>query len=89
MQQKIANLMNQQVVILTAIAADPTDRTVLREKMEVEDKLSKAQFEITKELLIRLLKLIEKSVLKQTESHSPYLEIQEEMRSMLNFSQGE
>ena len=38
---------------------------------------------------IRLLKLIEKYVLKQAESHYPYLAIQEEMWSMLNFSQGE
>jgi hypothetical protein len=32
---------------------------------------------------------IEKYVLKQTESHYPYLGIQERMRGMLNFSQGE
>ena len=38
---------------------------------------------------IQLLNLIEKYVLKQTESHYPYLTVQEEMRSMLNFSQGE
>ena len=38
---------------------------------------------------IQLLNLIEKYVLKQTESHCPYLAVQEEMRSMLNFSQGE
>ena len=30
-----------------------------------------------------------RSVLKQTESHYPYLTVQEEMQSMLNFSQGE
>ncbi len=38
---------------------------------------------------IGLLALIEKYVLKQTESHYPYLAVQEEMRSMLNFAQGE
>ncbi len=36
---------------------------------------------------IGLLQLIEKSVLKQTESHYPYLAVQEEMQSMLNFFQ--
>jgi len=150
--KKIANLLDQQTAILAAIVASPSDRSLLREKMEVEDELSKAQFEITEELevvltldekaergnifrtyredeqrlinnrgkvyalilgqctqtlkdklkedgdwediaekydAIRLLKLIEKYVLKQTESHYPYLAIQEEMRSMLNFSQGE
>jgi hypothetical protein len=39
--------------------------------------------------IIGLLQLIEKYVLKQTESHYPYLAVQEEMQSMLNFSQGE
>lgn len=38
---------------------------------------------------IRLLALIEKYVLKQIESHYPYLEVQEEARSMLNFAQGD
>ena len=38
---------------------------------------------------IQLLNLIEKYKLKQTKSHYPYLAVQEEMRSMLNFSQGE
>ena len=152
LKHKIANLEDQQAAILAAIAADPTDRTVLREKMEVEDAISKAEFELTEDLeiaytldekaersnvfrthredeqrlisnrgkvyaltlgqctqalkdklkedgdwediaekydSIRLLKLIEKYVLKQTESHYPYLAVQEEMRSMLNFSQGE
>ena len=37
---------------------------------------------------IGLLTLIEKYVLKQTESNYPYLAVQEESRSMLNFSQG-
>ena len=152
LNKKIANLQDQQTAILAAIVVSPTDRSLLREKMEVEDELSKAQFEITEELevvltldekaersnvfrtyredeqrlinnrgkvyalilgqctqtlkdklkedsdwediagqydAIRLLQLIEKFVLKQTESHYPYLAVQEEMRSMLNFSQGE
>ena len=38
---------------------------------------------------IRLMALIEKYVLKQTESHYPYLAVQEESRSMLNFAQGD
>ena len=38
---------------------------------------------------IGLLGLIEKYVLKQTESHYPYLAVQEELRSMLNFAQGD
>jgi len=38
---------------------------------------------------IRLLDIIEKYTLKQTESRYPYLAVQEEMWSMLNFSQGE
>ena len=38
---------------------------------------------------IGLLGLIEKYVLKQTESHYPYLAVEEELRSMLNFSQGD
>ncbi len=38
---------------------------------------------------IGLLALIEKYVLKQTESHYPYLAVQEESRSMLNFAQGD
>jgi hypothetical protein len=37
---------------------------------------------------IGLLALIEKYVLKQTESHYPYLAVQEDLRSMLNFAQG-
>ncbi len=38
---------------------------------------------------IGLLALIEKYVLKQTESYYPYLAVQEELRSMLNFAQGD
>jgi predicted RNA-binding protein with PUA domain len=38
---------------------------------------------------IGLLGLIEKYVLKQTESHYPYLAVQEELRSILNFAQGD
>ena len=38
LKRKIANLEDQQVAILAAIVADPTDRAVLREKMEVEEE---------------------------------------------------
>ena len=38
---------------------------------------------------IGLLGLVEKCVLKQTKSHYPYLAVQEELRSMLNFAQGD
>jgi hypothetical protein len=137
---------------MTEIATNPQDRVALREKMEVKDNLSKAQFELTEKLKvilpmdknaeqsnvyrtyqedeqrliknrgkvytltlgqctqtlkdklkedndwediaanydpIRLLNLIEKYILKQTESHYPYLAVQEEMQIMLNLSQGE
>ena len=36
---------------------------------------------------IRLVHLIEKTVLKQTESKNPYQRVQDEMRAMLNFQQ--
>ena len=36
---------------------------------------------------IRLLLLIEKTVLKQTESKNPYQRVQDEMRALLNFQQ--
>jgi hypothetical protein len=36
-----------------------------------------------------LMALIENYILKQTESHYPYLAVQEESRSMLNFAQGD
>ena len=52
LNRKTANLEDQQVAILAAIVADPTDRAVLREKMEVEDAISKAEFELTAELEI-------------------------------------
>jgi len=149
---KIANLEAQSVAIMTAIAANPLDRAVLKERSEVEDELAKANIEVTDDLelvltgdeksergnvyrtfredeqrlitnrgkvymliigqctqtlkdklkedvdwvsisdgydSIRLLALIEKYVLKQTESHYPYLAVQEEFRSMLNFAQGD
>ena len=44
---KIVNLTAQQVAITTAFATNPQDRAALREKMEVEDNLSKAQFQLT------------------------------------------
>ena len=36
---------------------------------------------------IRLLLLIKKTVLKQTESKNPYQRVQDEMRALLNFQQ--
>ena len=54
LQRKIANLMDQQAAILAAIVGDQMDRAVLREKMEVDNELSKAQFEITEELEVLL-----------------------------------
>jgi len=36
---------------------------------------------------MRLLLLIEKTVLKQTESKNPYQRVQDEMRALLNFQQ--
>ena len=36
---------------------------------------------------IRLVLLIEKTVLKQTESNNPYQRVQDEMKAMLNFQQ--
>jgi hypothetical protein len=152
LRAKIVNLEAQQVAINMAIAADALDRTALKEKVEVEDNLAKANFDLSEELevvltldekaersnvyrthcedeqrlitnrgkvymliigqctqalkdklkedanwdtisegydSIGLLGLIEKYVLKQTESHYPYLAVQEELRSMLNFSQGD
>ena len=35
---------------MAAIATNPQDRAALREKMEVEDDLSKAQFDLTEEI---------------------------------------
>ena len=133
-----------------AIVANATDWAALKEKMEVEDVLAKANFNLTEDIKvfltmdekaersnvyrtyredkqrlitnrgkvymltigqctqalkdklkedatwdtisdlydsIGLLALIEEYVLKQTESHCPYLAVQEESRSMLNFGQ--
>jgi len=50
LQAKIVNLTAQQVGITTAIATNPQDRAALRKKMEVEDDLSKAQFDLTEEI---------------------------------------
>ena len=38
---------------------------------------------------IRLVLLIEKTVLKQTESKNPYQRVQDEMRAMLNLQQAD
>ncbi len=52
--KKIANLEVQKTAIETALILDPQDRPILREKMEVEDDLSKARFELTEELKVNV-----------------------------------
>ena len=49
LRAKIVNLEAQQVVIDMAIAADASDRTALKEKVEVEDNLAKANFDLSEE----------------------------------------
>ena len=71
-----------KVYTLTLRQCTQTLKDKLKEDSDKEDIAEKYD-------LIRLRKLIAKYVLKQTESHYPYLAIQEEMWSMLNFSQGE
>ena len=39
---------------MTAIVTNPQDRAALREKMEVKDDLSKAQFDLTEEFKVVL-----------------------------------
>ena len=55
LQRKVANRLDQQAAILAAIVAGPMDRAILREKMEVKDELSKAQFEITEKIEVLLM----------------------------------
>ena len=43
---KIINLKAQQMAIDLVIAANPLDRAALKEKMEVEDDLLKANFDL-------------------------------------------
>ena len=65
--------------------------TIMQCKQDLKDKLKEdATWDTILDSYdsIGLLALIEKYVLKQTESHYPYLAVQEESRSMLNFSQG-
>ena len=54
LQATIVNLTAQQVAITTAVATNPQDIVALREKMDVKDDLSKAQFELTEELKVVL-----------------------------------
>jgi hypothetical protein len=54
LQVKIINLTAQQVGITIAIATNPQDRAALREKMEIEDNLSKVQFDLTEEIEVVL-----------------------------------
>jgi hypothetical protein len=44
--KKIANLEVQKTAIEAALVLDPQDRPILREKMEVDDDLSKARFKL-------------------------------------------
>ncbi len=50
--KKIANLEVQKTAIEAALLLDPSNRPILREKMKIDDDLSKAQFELTEELEI-------------------------------------
>ncbi len=51
---KIINLTTQRTAIDLAISADPTDRTALKEKVEVEDNLLKANFDLTEDIEVML-----------------------------------
>jgi len=51
---KIVNLKAQQTAINAALAADPQDRAILKEKSEVEDDLAKARFNLTEDLEMAL-----------------------------------
>ncbi len=51
---KITNLTAQQAAIDVALATTPKDRTALREKVEVEDDLSKANFDLTEDIEVVL-----------------------------------
>ncbi len=51
---KIINLTTQQTAIDLAISANPTDRTALKEKVEVEDALSKANFDLSEDIEVVL-----------------------------------
>ena len=52
---KVYTLTLGQCTQTLAIATNSQDRVALREKMEVEDNLSKAQFELTEELEVVLM----------------------------------
>jgi hypothetical protein len=49
LNSKIVNLNAQKLVVDAVIAADPLDRVALKEKIEVEDDLAKATFDLTEE----------------------------------------
>ena len=51
---KIINLVAQQMVIDLAIASNSSDKTALRERMEVEDDLSKANFDLSEDIEVVL-----------------------------------
>ena len=50
MTAKINNLKAQQVAIDLAISANPLDRMALKERVEVEDDLLKANFDLTEDI---------------------------------------
>jgi hypothetical protein len=51
---KIINLITQKTAIDSAILLDPSDRMALKEKVEVEDNLSKANFDLTEDIEVIL-----------------------------------
>ena len=51
---KIINLTAQQAAIDQAISANPTDRTALKERVEIEDALSKASFDLSEDIEVVL-----------------------------------
>ena len=51
---RITNLTAQQTAINLAISANPSDRMALRERVEVEDDLSKANFDLTEDIKVVL-----------------------------------
>ncbi len=51
---KLTNLTAQQAAINLAIAASPSDRMALRKRVEVEDDLLKANFDLTEDIKVVL-----------------------------------
>ena len=55
LEAKILNLEAQQTAIIAALAAAPQDRSILKEKSEVEDDLAKANFNYHHLIVIQIL----------------------------------